>query len=315
MGFLSKIFGSARVPDWAHFFSESEYQAFSAELTRNLAARSLPGDVRRGSVPITTNGERGSVGFDTLARRCKGIAQDQWPREIAEFINFALTPTEAIVGPLGRDFAAASTKLRVQLVPEGFVRPNWVEGQNYVSFGTGVKVALVYDLPTCVETVPAEHPRMWNRTWDDVLRIAAANVRAELATLVPSTLDLGPETVDLGNAPMSLLEGESYFVCTSALWIESLPGADSALGVIVSIPSRHTVLYHPIRDASVWRVLASLPAKTRDIYRQLPGAISPNIFWIRGGQVRYVPVHDTGSELQVMASKELCEALMGLPET
>jgi hypothetical protein len=306
MGFLGSLFGGkAGVPEWASALSEAEYRAFAEQLSRALTARSLPADVRKGKIAVTVDGQKASVGFDTLSRRCKVLPAETWPREISEYLDIALTSQDAVLAVLAKDFGAARGKLRVQLVPEGFVRPDWSEGLNYVRFGSGIHAALVYDLPSTVTTVPAEHLRGWKRSWEDVLGVATENVRAEIG--VPT-----PEQVDLGDAIVQQLVGDSYFVCSYALWLDTVPGASSERGALVSVPSRHTVLYHPIRDASAWRVMSALPVLSRDLFDKLPGTLSPNLFWICRGQVIDVPVSDAGGQLQVMPSKALCDAMAGL---
>jgi hypothetical protein len=306
MGLLGKLFGSKpAVPEWANVFSEAEYQAFAAQLAQALTARSLPADVKKGTIDVVVGGKKSSMGFGTLSRRCKALPPDKWQREISEFLEFALISDEATLATLAKDFTAAAAKLRVQLVPDGFARPDWSEGLNHITFGAGIKAALVYDLPTTVTTVPADHVRGWNRPWDELLAIAGDNVRAEVG--VPAA-----EPVDLGSAIVQQLVEDSYFVCSYAMWLDTLPGASSERGTIVSIPSRHTVLYHAIRDASAWGVLSGLPALSLDLFGQLPGPISPNLFWIQKGRVVHVPVSNSGGQLQVMPTKELCDALAGL---
>src|SRR4051794_39193019 len=132
MELLSKILGWKRgVPGWAAALAETEYKTFVERLSTALAARSLPADVRTGSIAVTTGGKPARIGFSTLAKRCKVLPPEAWDREIAEYLDVATTNTPELTDAFGRDFAAARGTLKIQLVPEGYVRSSWVKGQNY----------------------------------------------------------------------------------------------------------------------------------------------------------------------------------------
>lgn len=84
--------------------------------------------------------------------------------------------------------------------------------------------------------------------------------------------------------------------------------------MLVSVPSRHTVLFHAIRDASAWRALSALPFMTRRLHSELPGPVSPNVFWLKDGQVTDVPVRGAGDQLQLMPPESLVNNMAGLQE-
>lgn len=313
MGFFSRLVGrSSSPPEWAAFFEPDEYAVFEGKLREALAARSLPngaGDVRSGAIPFKIGKEDGSLGFGPIARKCRGLKLEQWAALIAEHLDRALEPNEALVARLAADFQAAREYLKVQLVPDGFVRPDWEENLNFRTFGPGVKAALVYDLPTSVHSVPAADVRRWARASSELFEIAADNVRAEPEKPTIEHVDIA----DAGVAFEQLL-GDSFFVCSHALWLDQYHQASSERGVLVAIPSRHTVLFHPIRDASAWRAMSTLPFMAADLHSKLPGPVSSSIFWVEGGRVTEIPVRRVGAELQVMPSESVTNAMAGLQE-
>ena len=303
--------GQRGVPEWADVFSKAECPSLVERLSVALAARSLQTNVGYfGSIPLTKNGERARIEFGTLAKRCKVLPPEAWDREIAEYLDLALSNIKALTDPFARDFSAARANLKIQLVSDDQVRPGWVEGLNYVGFGSGVKTALVYDLPTLVTAVPPEHPAEWNRPWAELFEIASANVRAAVGDIAPK-----PVKIDEGGM-LQELAGRSYFVCSYALWLETIAGAKSDRGTIVVIPNRHTVLYHPIRDAGARRAMTWLKALAQTLAGDMPGPITTNLFWIRDGHVVDVPVQkvvkEKGHELRAMPPPELVAAMDGL---
>lgn len=312
MRLLSKIFGHASVtPDWASFFAPEAYALFEQHLRKALAARSLPHGaraVRSGAIMLK---DGASLGFGPIARKCHGTEPETWAALIAEHLERALEPDDEVIARLGADFEAARAYLKVQLVPDGFVRSDWKEGLNFRTFGAGIKAALVYDLPTSVQTVPADHVGGWARPAAELFELAAGNVRNETAgePLVVERVDVPAEHVVL-----SQLVDDSFFVCSHALWLDRYRDSASERGAFVAIPSRHTVLFHAIRDASAWRAMTSLPLIAMDLHSKLPGPISPNLFWMKDGVATLVPVRPSGEQLQVLPSQAVLDALAGLTE-
>jgi hypothetical protein len=310
VGFLEKLFGGRGIPAWASSLAPQEYEAFAAQLSAALRSRSLPADVRSGRVTAVVDGEKVSLGFDDLARKCRGIESAAWPSLIAEHLDVALQSDQADLDALGKDLVKARTLMKVQLMRDSALRKDWVEGLNYRTLGAGVKAVLVYDLPQTVTSVPANHLRGWEKFYADLFDEAADHVRAEGETLVPESIDLPDARVILHQ-----LIGDSFFVCSHALWLERYPDAQSERGVLLAVPSRHTVIFHAIRDASVWRALSVLPSFVHDLHARLPGAVSPNLFWIRNGQVVDIPTAVTASGMQVMPPASLVGVLGDLRET
>ena len=111
------------------------------------------------------------------------------------------------------------------------------------------------------------------------------------------------------------LLGDSFFVCSHALWLGNHSEAASDRGVLVAVPSRHTILFHPICDASAWRALSTLPFMAADLQSKLPGPVSANIFWLKEGHVIDVPVRRTGDAFQVMPPLSLVSAINGSDST
>jgi hypothetical protein len=302
MGFLSRLLGRpSAAPRWAACLGPEEWVAFEAELRQALAARSLPSGARavRGGALALRAGA--TLGLGPIARKCRGHDRARWAALIAEHLDVALAPDDGTLALLAADFAEARTRLKVQLVPDDFVRPGWEEGLNFKTFATGVKAALVYDLPTQVRSVRPEDVRRWGRPSAELFDLAGANVRAEPEAPAVEPMEIPEERVTL-----QLLVGDSFFVCSHALWLDHHPEAASDRGALVAVPSRHEILFHPIRDASAQRAMTVLAAMASDLHAKLPGPISPNVFWLKDGAAALIPVHAPPSALAA--------ALAGLAE-
>ncbi len=313
MGFFDFFRRAPGPPEWAAFFSLEEYGRFASTLRVALESRSLTiseSHLRSGSVPIKVGSEDGSLGFGPIARKCRGLDPQTWPELINEHLDRALALKDDETARFRQDFEAARPFLKVQLMPDHFVRADWTEGLNFRTFGAGIKAALVYDLPTRVHSVPADDVRHWKRASAELFEIAAENVRAEAVQPAVEQVRMEEEDVVLKQ-----LLGDSFFVCSHALWLGSHAEAVSDRGALVVVPSRHTILFHPICDASAWRALSALPFMAADLHSKLPGPVSANIFWLKDGQIIDVPVRRTGDAFQVMPPLALVNAINGSGST
>ena len=262
MGFFSKLFlRSSATPPWAEYLSEEQYNSFETELRHALEARRLPNDIatlRSGAIPVGLGNAEATLGLGPIARKCLSANRGWWPELINQHLDRALAPADELIAKLASDFEVARQCLKVQLVPQGFVRNDWYEGLNFRPFGAGVVAALVYDLPNAVHTVPAADVRGWGRLSSELFDIAAANVRAESDKPLV-------ERVDFANSRVSVrqLVGESFFVCSHALWLDRNSDSPNDRGILLSVPTRHAVLFHQIRDGSAWRALDRLACDGR----------------------------------------------------
>lgn len=331
-GALKAIFGK-KPPAWAAPLTAQQFPVFQDALLSALSqvqgddalataitaldARALKAAVASGAIPCAN----GKLQFSTIARTAALCAS---PADISDvvhrFVANAIADDEA-VQRFATDIHAARDALRVQLVPRTFIRDDGQDGLNYKPFAGDVVCALVYDLPTAVTTVPASHVAGWNTTIDALLPGALQAVQAHLKTL------------GTGDAPGAVLhteEGrveswsadESFFIATQALWVETMLG-NPVGGVLCGIPSRHVLMAYPVDDATAWQALSALATPVVDMFRELPGHITPDLFWIKDGQVTTIPVrtrtddpHATTMGLQVLPPAELMtawEALFGPP--
>ncbi len=311
MGILDKLFGRVTAPPpWAGFFTAEEYARFVAVLQPALTARGLPtdtGSLRGGVLPARIGSEDSALGLAPIARRCHGADEASWAALIEEHLARALESQADTRARLAADFEAARSLLKVQLMPERARRADWEEGLNYQVFAPGVLAVLNYDLPTVVHSVPAADVRGWGRAPAELWAIATENVRAEVPPPEREVLDVGGHRVEQ-------LTGDSYFVCSHALWLD----APEDTGLLVAVPSRHIVLFQPVgpRDladeveATTLAAIDVLSQLAHRLYATVPGPVSSEVFWRRGALVERVPVVRGEEGVEVLLPEGL-QAIIG----
>lgn len=83
------------------------------------------------------------------------------------------------------------------------------------------------------------------------------------------------------------------------------------LGAIVSMPLRHSVLVHPIDNASAQCGIAGMIPIAHQLFKQGPGSVSPHLYWWRDGSLEWIPTFFDGttSGSEFYPSPELAAAL------
>ena len=101
-------------------------------------------------------------------------------------------------------------------------------------------------------------------------------------------MELAQHALPVGDSgmeiPVFVLEGESYFTSTHALWADEFDPPASPHGALVAIPSRHTVVAHPIRHGGAIHTLAHLLELGQRLSRG-PGALTEAVYWLRDGEL------------------------------
>ncbi len=268
---------AGRVPEWASMLAPEEWAWFVATLATELERRSVRHDIDMdtGAVHIALEDAGDApnvVGLATLAQICRARPRDAWAAAIRHQFDVAFeTKLDRTPGELAKDWLLArdAVKLRLHLANSLPKVPlvTW-------EIAAGLVAVLTFDLPNSVVSVRLEDREKWDVSDEEIYAVALANVRGD--GLLPGG------TVDVGEGSSILvLEGhETFFGASHALFLDEYLGERGRYGAVISVPHRHVVLYHPIRDIRVVRALEAMFVTTASMYSEGPGAISPDLYWL-----------------------------------
>lgn len=157
-------------------------------------------------------------------------------------------------------------------------------------------LVLAADFPDRVESV--------GREYDDDELFAEALVR----TRSEPGLELTRHGV--AGSELLMLSGESYFTATHALWAAEFDPPESEHGTLVAVPNRQVVFAHPIRDTAVVRMLTPMLELARRFSDAGgAGAINPNLYWLRDGQLQKVALEETEEQILISPTSEFGQLL------
>lgn len=259
------------------FMPSIEWLEFHCELYDVVAELDLavsridPGVVR------LRNGR--SLGLLQLAQHCHLTSRDHW----RDLITAHLRTMTAHLGEIVEPFSMFD--LRVRLAPDTPGDADTFRRFGARRFAEGVVALLCVDVADAIRTVPAREVRELG--WDIDEAWASATIQTQLLEQ-PTEL----HTIDLGAASFVHVFGERPFVASMANVVDSLISEISEIGehgAIVSLPSRHSLLVHPVTDATVHDAMDGLIPITRQLFRQGPGSVSPHLYWCVEQRLVWIP--------------------------
>ena len=109
--------------------------------------------------------------------------------------------------------------------------------------------------------------------------------------------------------------GDSFYTASRVLDLDALAQRVTGLplgehGALVALPFRHQIAFHPIRDTTIIPALGAMAAFAASEYEDTPGAISPYVFWWRGGTLTQLSEHDEdGGELRIVVGDDFQDLL------
>ena len=291
----------APAPEWASYFDPLQWAEFSALVREHAERRRWVDDVEEGFVMQPFPEVLMALG--NLAQMCHGVPRREWPAMIASHLDRAVAMDEAIE----TGAAQAREVLKARLVDgEYFTQFSWELAARKLA--DGLHLVLAHDLPTMVST-PAREDVLALGDEDELFTLALEQTRAEEFA--------GPDRYDLRNpdgtsTPVWLVNDESFFTATLALWADSLVPPASPHGTLVAVPNRHTLLMHPIHDLRVLPAVNHMLELAHRMFAEGPGSISDGLFWLRDGSLTRLEHRIEDGGLVFSPPEEFLEVLYGL---
>ena len=299
MGIFKKPAAVRPVDEHLTYFTPVEADDF-----RRIVGRSFATVGRDVSVYPDHVEDRGGTTFGlwNIGALCAGVEPSDWPGLIDEHVRLVTTPPKEL-DDLTPELLESSLYLR--LVEAGSVRdPDELAYARVVS--PGLLEVLAVDVPDAVVT-PTREELSGRGTLGAMVDQGRENLRALLASR-----SVHSETVGTG-ASYTVVTGESFFTASLALVlpdaVEHFTGQNEyGWGVLVAVPHRRQLLYRSIDAPDAALALRSMLRAAFGGYRNEPGPLSPNVYWVRNNRWVQVTSFESGKP-KVVLDGGLKEAL------
>lgn len=192
--------------------------------------------------------------------------------------------------------------LRIALVPDDPVSESRWRGCDPVSLYEGALEMLVADMDEGPTPLTAELVERMD--WDPWESWASARSLTEVLES-PDEVNV----LDVGDAELIHLYSDRPYLASLIGVIDQHVAEIGERGALVSMPSRHGVLVHPLHDPSGRAALGAMVPLTRSVYQQGPGSVSPHVYWWREGAIDWIPTSMSREGVDCYPSTELAELL------
>ncbi|MFF0434489.1 hypothetical protein ACFYU9_19930 [Streptomyces sp. NPDC004327] len=292
-----------RDPEFS-YFSEREAALFRGRVRAAFAELGL--EVTVYADHVTDNAGR-RFGLGNLAAVCHQDPRGTrvWPRMIDRHVRLVV---RALEGPSALD-TLPPEQIRAQLYPR-VVSGDGIDPGTFGyarSVAPGLYEVLALDLPESVMTLTDE---ALERLGDP------ARLRARALDNLRGLPVEGHETVkDADGMRFEVILGDSFYTASRVLDLDAVvrrvtgrPLTDD--GALVAMPFRHQLAFHPIRDTTIVPALGAMASFAASGYEDTPGAISPYVFWWRGGTLTQLSEHgEEDGQLRIVVGDEFQELL------
>ncbi len=277
MGFLRRVLGGSKAPAWASFMTGDQYAAFERVLHADVRARGWRFEQRDDGLFVDRGGEEPAVyGLTNIAQLCAAIDRADWATAVREHFDH-MVANEAESGDDRMAWERVAGLVKLRLYPSEVA-----EEYDMIAYplAPGLVAVAAVDLPTTVATPQRGSTGDWPPV-DEVWRVALGNLRGEPA----------PVTQTLGDAPsgLALALDDSFFTASRLLLLPdgfAMDGTDDAL---VAVPTRHSILVHPIRDLGAVQALNAMTMVATRMHEDGPGSIVPTVYWWHRGALTQIP--------------------------
>lgn len=239
----------------------------------------------------------GTVALTDVRAACDLQPVAAWPGTVVDALQGLALAVEAGAGL--HDEAAARPLLRTRVYAEGALLADDVVRR---PLADGLVEVLVVEVAGAVRPLGPSAVAGWAASPYALLDLGRAQV------LAAGRLDVRP--VDLGGVAVLALESPSPYAATHVPGLGAYVDPPPA-GLLVALPTRHLVLCAPLTGrADALAAAQALLVNADALWREGPGALSPDLWWWRDGALTLLPGTPTSLSPPV-AFLEVLDALPG----
>ncbi|MFE2596999.1 hypothetical protein ACFXCZ_10930 [Streptomyces sp. NPDC059396] len=291
------------------FFSVDEAARFRSQVREAFAERGL--EVTLYPDMVTDSAGR-QFGLGNLAAVCHNDDRGPriWGELVRRHVGMVLRTMES---PSALD-TLAPEQIRSQLYPR-VISEDGLDPQTFGyarSVAPGLYEVLALDLPESVMMLTDEALEPLGETRH--LRERALRNLRELPVE-------GRETIkDSDGTRFEVVLGDSFYTASRVLALETVVQQVTGRlippeGALVAMPFRHQLAFHVIRDRTMIPSLNAMAAFAASGYEDTPGAISPYVYWWRGGTLTQLSDEDEDGEgLRIVVGEDFQALLERLLE-
>ncbi len=215
--------------------------------------------------------------LENLVRLIAGKTKTGTTKEIIkDFFDSYYHPTNIDVN----DFKVAKEKLCIRIYHENYLGEisQW---NNFIYRDDlkELKTAVVLDLPETFQIVSKDLAKTWKLTEKEIFDIAIKNTESKEVEVIENKF---------GNIVIYAFFSDEYSASQLAFFNTIVPKAVGKFGSLITIPTKGTVIIHPINKNDLTETFKEFEEKAMPIYNEDPGKITNKYYWFYKGKFQLV---------------------------
>lgn len=252
-------------PKEVKVLTPEDWEQVNELIAKSLDRRGLPWKLEGGVLRVIRDSGAISVPLDELAEIMRQSEPADRKRMLNHWLRIMLAREDGVDI---QDFSQVRDLIRIRLFPEDIDTGGQELAEMLVM--PGIRAVIALDLPEAVVAMRRDQVAHWGLEDRDLFGMGLHHVVHD-NTVTAETLD-GPE-----GAIVHVHTGPSHFVASRALALEQW--VDNPNGALVSVPNRHTLLFHSIEDARALNMIPALAMLGQPAFVEGPGSISREVYW------------------------------------
>ncbi|MFC0515685.1 hypothetical protein ACFFGT_15805 [Mucilaginibacter angelicae] len=266
------------VPEWASFFSKSEYKVFVDAIDKFFYDRNITYTLGDALINVGPNDfDWGVLGLMNLAQACKlAEVSDRQELVLGHFESMIRTfQFEKDFKEIIDDFNAIEEYIATRLYPLDYLDHGGKENKVYRMLAGEIAEVLVFDLPDAVQTITPEQAGKWKKTWDKLFETGIENIRSKYPCSITRE--------EIGQTSIWFAFGDHFFAPNIIFDMTRNPQLVGSKGSLIGIPHRHTVIIYPIENIDFVNAVNDMIPVIYGMNQEGPGSVSSNLLWYKDG--------------------------------
>lgn len=294
------------LPAWSPLPDRAAHDQFVALVDAVVDRAGLTGTPEDEGRTLRLQDDEGTdlrLDLGTLAILCRDAPRDDWAEMVVSHLAPLVAPDP--MDELEEDADALRTAVRVRLYPTSVLDEQHVAPPSR-EITDGLSEVVVVDTEDTVMVVDTDRLGALGLSDAELFALGRDNLRAHEQVEV--------EHHTTGPVELFLAESDSFYTATWALLLDELVDLPPQ-GALVTVPSRHALMVHPLRDAEAIKAVQVLLGVAHRHFAEAPGNLTPDLYWYHDGRLRVLPTaeQDDG-ELGFAPPDDFLEVLNELVE-
>lgn len=272
--------GPTAPPAWSPLPDAAAHDQFLALVDAVVDRADLRGTPEDDGRTLRLQDDEGTdlrLDLGTLAVLCRDAPRDDWAEMVVAHMAPLLAPDP--MDQLEQDADALRDAVRVRLYPTSVLDEQHVAPPSR-EIADGLSEVVVVDTAETVMVVDTDRFGVLELSDAELFALGRDNLRTHEPVAAEHHTD--------GPVELFLAESDSFYTATWAVLLDELVDLPPH-GALVTIPSRHALMAHPLRDAEAIKAVQVLLGVAHRHFAEAPGNLTPDLYWYRDGRLRLLP--------------------------